>query len=312
MKNFKVSIVLPAFNEQENLPVLVDKLVPILKKYSDYEIILVNDGSTDETFAVMKKLHQQNPQIHYLSFSRNFGHQYALKAGLDYATGDCVISMDADLQHPPELIPQMITEWLDGNDIVYTIRQDKGTESFFKRFTSKSFYKVFNFLTGLRMPQGAADFRLLDKKVVQSLRQMPERTLFLRGLIFWMGFKQKALTYQVQPRHAGKTAYNFKRMLSLAMIGATSFSVKPLRLAIYLGFLVAILGCLFTAYVLYIKLFNGAALSGWASIMCVLLILGGTQLVIMGIVGEYIGMIFMEMKKRPTYIVDKTSLEQKE
>lgn len=312
MKNFKVSIVLPAFNEQENLPVLVDRLTSLLKKYSDYEIILVNDGSTDETLAVMKQLHQQNPQIHYLSFSRNFGHQYALKAGLDYSTGDCVISMDADLQHPPELIPQMIEEWQDGSDIVYTIRQDKGTEPFFKRFTSKSFYAMFNFLTGLKMPQGVADFRLLDKKVVQELRKMPERTLFLRGLIFWMGFRQKAITYQVQPRYAGKSAYNLKRMLSLALAGATSFSIKPLRLAIYLGFFVAILGCLLTAYVLYIKLFNGAALSGWASIMCVLLVLGGTQLVIMGIIGEYIGMAFMEMKKRPTYIVDETSLEQKE
>lgn len=308
MKNFKVSVVVPAFNEQDNLPVLTDKLTGLLQKYPAYEIILVNDGSRDDTLSVMKKLHAQNSYIQYISLSRNFGHQYALKAGLDAATGDCVISMDADLQHPVELIPDMIAQWQAGYDIVYTTRQDKGTESLFKRISSKGFYSVFNFLTGLKMPAGAADFRLLDKKVVQALKNMPEKTLFLRGLIFWMGFKQKAIAYQVAARHAGKSSYNIKRMMSLALAGATSFSIKPLRLAIYLGFFVAILGCLFTAYVLYIKLFGGVSISGWASLMCVLLILGGSQLVIMGIIGEYIGLIFTEMKNRPTYIVDETSL----
>lgn len=309
MKNFKVSVVVPAFNEQENLPVLADKLTALLKQYPVYEIILVNDGSRDDTLQVMKKLHDKNEHIHYVSLSRNFGHQYALKAGLDVATGDCVISMDADMQHPVELIPQMIKDWQNGYDVVYTTRRDTGTEGLFKRTSSKGFYKVFNFLTGLKMPAGAADFRLLDKKVVATLKNMPEKTLFLRGLIFWMGFKQKAVAYQVAPRYAGKSSYNLKRMMSFALAGATSFSVKPLRLAIYLGFFVAILGCLFTAYVLYIKLFGGASISGWASLMCVLLILGGSQLVIMGIIGEYIGLIFTEMKNRPTYIVDETSLK---
>lgn len=309
MKNFKVSVVVPAFNEQENLPVLVDKLTTVLNKYPSYEIILVNDGSRDNTLDVMKKLHAKNEQINYISLSRNFGHQYALKAGLDAASGDCVISMDADLQHPVDLIPEMIKDWQAGFDIVYTTRTDKGTESLFKRASSKGFYKVFNFLTGLKMPAGTADFRLLDKKVVATLKNMPEKTLFLRGLIFWMGFKQKAIAYQVAPRHAGVSSYNLKRMMSLAVAGATSFSIKPLRLAIYLGFVVAILGCLFTAYVLYIKLFGGVSISGWASLMCVLLILGGSQLVIMGIIGEYIGLIFTEMKNRPTYIVDETSLK---
>ena len=310
MKNFKVSVVVPAFNEEGNIPRLANELVNVLKQYKSYEIIFINDGSVDNTLDTIKKLRLYNKNIHYISLSRNFGHQYALKAGLDGATGNFVISMDADLQHPVNLIPTLIQEWQNGYDIVYTVRTDKKTESLFKRSTSKLYYKIFNFLTGLNMPSGTADFRGMDKKAVQVLKNMPEKTLFLRGLVFWMGFKQKALSYQVHPRFTGKSAYTLKKMMSLAMAGATSFSVKPLRIAIYAGFIVAVLGCLFTAYVLYMKLFGGATISGWASIMCVLLILGGSQLFMMGIIGEYIGMIFMEMKKRPNYIVDETSLNQ--
>lgn len=310
MKDFKVSVVVPAYNEEGNIARLADELTNVLKQYNSYEIIFVNDGSIDKTLDAVKKLRIRNNNIHYISLSRNFGHQYALKAGLDKSMGDFVISMDADLQHPAALIPKMIEEWQNGNDIVYTVRKDKKTESLFKRSTSKLYYKVFNFLTGLNMPSGTADFRGMDKKAVEVLKNMPEKTLFLRGLVFWMGFKQKAITYQVHPRFAGKSAYTLQKMFSLALAGATSFSVKPLRVAIYAGFIVAMLGCLFTAYVLYMKLFGGATISGWASIMCVLLILGGSQLFMMGIIGEYIGMIFMEMKKRPSYIIDETSLNQ--
>ncbi len=310
MKNFKVSVVVPAFNEEGNIPRLANELVNVLKQYKSYEIIFINDGSVDNTLDTIKKLRLYNKNIHYISLSRNFGHQYALKAGLDGATGNFVISMDADLQHPVNLIPTLIQEWQNGYDIVYTVRTDKKTESLFKRSTSKLYYKIFNFLTGLNMPSGTADFRGMDKKAVQVIKNMPEKTLFLRGLVFWMGFKQKALSYQVHPRFTGKSAYTLKKMMSLAMAGATSFSVKPLRIAIYAGFIVAVLGCLFTAYVLYMKLFGGATISGWASIMCVLLVLGGSQLFMIGIIGEYIGMIFMEMKKRPNYIVDETSLNQ--
>lgn len=306
---FKVSVVVPAYNEQDNVSVLADELHRILCQYDDYEIIIVNDGSKDNTLDVLKKLHHGNNRLHYISLSRNFGHQYALKAGLDMASGDCVISMDADMQHPPRLIPQMIEEWQIGFDIVYTVRHDSGTEGVFKRLTSRLFYKFFDALTGLKLPTGVADFRLLDRKVVDVLKNMSEKALFLRGIVFWMGYRQRAIDYQVQPRHAGRSSYSLKKMLGLALAGATSFSIKPLRLAIYLGFLTAALGCLFTAYVLYMKLFGGSVITGWASIMCVLLILGGTQLVIMGIIGEYIGRIFIEMKNRPSYIVDETSLK---
>ncbi|MBR5130753.1 MAG: glycosyltransferase [Alphaproteobacteria bacterium] len=311
MEKFKVSVVVPAYNEEGNLTRLVQTLLPILSVYNDYEIILINDGSSDKTIEVMKQLHHDNSRVHYISLSRNFGHQYALKAGLDAAIGDCVISMDADLQHPPRLIPALIDGWQKGYDIVYTTRQDKGTESFFKRFSSEFFYKFFRVLTGLKIPAGAADFRLLDKKVVQTLKNMPEKALFLRGLIYWMGFKQFAISYQVEPRFSGRSSYSLKKMLGLAIAGATSFSIKPLRLAIYLGFIVALLGCLSTAYVLYMKLFAGSVITGWSSLMCVLLILGGSQLFVMGIIGEYIGRIFVEMKNRPNYIIDETSLEQK-
>ena len=305
-----ISVVIPAFNEQDNLPKLIPALVTILKRYGKYEIIIVNDGSSDNTANVAKQLHDENEAIHYISFVRNFGHQYALKAGLDLASGDCVISMDADMQHPVELIPQMISSWKQGNEVVYTVRQETKNETVFKRTTSRLFYKVFNFLTDLKLPQGAADFRLLDRAVVDYVKSLPEKKLFLRGIISWIGFKQHGIPYVPPPRYKGKSSYTFRKMLSLATTGAVSFSLKPLRLAIYLGLILGFLGCLFVGYVLYVKFFNGTAISGWASLMSVLLILGGTQLIVMGIIGEYIGMIFMETKNRPQYIISKTSLKK--
>lgn len=311
-KQFKVAVIVPAFNEQANLAHLTDELVSILKAYPDYEILFVNDGSTDDTLSVLKQLRQKNTHIHYVSFSRNFGHQYALKAGLDYVDGDCVISMDADLQHPPRLIPALVDAWQSGAyDIVSTQRREIKEESWFKRVSSRLFYRFFNFITGLSLSPGAADFRLLDRRVVATLRALPERGLFLRGMISWIGYRQKIIPYTPAPRFAGKSSYTLKRMLALAIVGATSFSSKPLRLAVYLGLSVALLGCLLTAYVLYMRLWNGSVISGWASLMCVVLILGGAQLFVMGIIGEYIGMIFWEAKHRPTYIVAETSLEQK-
>ena len=181
MINFKISVIVPAFNEADNVPVLARELEKVLKAYPDYEIIFVDDGSSDQTLAVLKQLHARNPKMNYLSFSRNFGHQYALKAGLDYASGDCVISMDADMQHPPHLLPALIENWQKDYDIVYTIRQDNASAGWFKRKTSAWFYRLLRFITGLKTPQGAADFRLLDRKVVKALRSAPEKVLFLRG-----------------------------------------------------------------------------------------------------------------------------------
>ncbi len=311
MKQFKISVVVPAFNEEKVLPETVRQLTNVLSAYPDYEIIFVDDGSSDGSLGVLKKAHAADARIHFVALSRNFGHQYALRAGLAAATGDCVISMDADLQHPPRLIPQLIEHWQNGFEVVYTQRHETKKTPFFKRMTSVLFYKFFSFLSGLSLPAGTADFRLLDRKVVNALVQMHERTLFLRGMIFWMGFKQIAVPYRVEPRFAGQSHYTLRKMLSLAFVGATSFSTKPLRLAVYLGLLVTFLGFLFICYVLYMRLFGGGVITGWTSVLSVMLILGGTQLFMMGIIGEYLGLIFMETKNRPAYLVRESSLEEK-
>lgn len=310
MKKYKVSIVIPAFNEAENIGPLLNRLVPVLEKYPDYEIIFVDDGSQDDTIMILDKEHEKNNKINYVSFSRNFGHQYALRAGIDYASGDCVVSMDADLQHPPELIEKMVEEWQAGNDIVYTLRQDTADASLFKKITSGLFYKIFSFFSGLKLPKGAADFRLLDRKVADTISAMKEGNLFMRGMVFWLGFKQKAIPYCAEKRFKGTSSYTLRKMVALALLGATSFSIKPLRVAIYLGLLIAFAGALFTAYVLYLKLFSGSVITGWASLMSVVLILGGVQLFMMGIIGEYVGMIFMETKQRPKYIVQRTTINK--
>ncbi len=311
MKQFKISVVVPAFNEEQVLPETVRRLTDVLSAYPNYEIIFVDDGSSDNTLAVLKKARDADDRIHYVALSRNFGHQYALRAGLAAATGDCVISIDADLQHPPHLIPKLIEQWQNGFEIVYTTRQETAKTPFFKRLTSRLFYRLFSFLSGLNLPAGTADFRLVDRKVADVLVSMRERTLFLRGVIFWMGFKQMAVPYRVEPRFAGQSHYTVRKMLSLALMGATSFSTKPLRLAVYGGLFVTVLGFLFICYVFYMRLFAGGTITGWASVLSVMLILGGTQLFMMGIIGEYIGMIFMETKNRPTYLVRETSLEEK-
>ncbi len=306
----KISVIIPAFNEAENIEPLLKRLLPILEKYEDYEVIFVDDGSQDNSLEILEKCHLENKKVEYVSFSRNFGHQYALRAGIEHASGDCVISMDADLQHPPELLPQMIEEWQKGYDVVYTVRKDTQDAGLFKKITSCLFYKIFSFFSGLRLPEGTADFRLLDKKVCDVLTHMQEGNLFLRGMVFWMGFKQKAIDYEAQKRFKGESSYTLRKMVALAVLGATSFSIKPLRVAIYLGLFIAMLGGLLTTYVLYQKLFGGSVITGWSSLMSVMLVLGGVQLFMMGIIGEYVGMIFMETKHRPKYIVQKTTIRK--
>lgn len=306
MSAFKVSVVVPSFNEEGNVSILAEKLVKILKQYADYEVIYVNDASTDKTLEKLKELHRKNPKIKYLSFSRNFGHQYALKAGIDYATGNCIISMDADLQHPVELIPELISRWQKGNNIVYTVRKESKNQGWLKRKTSNLFYKVMRFMTGVNVPQGAADFRLIDEKVAEVIRNTSEKILFLRGYITWMGFRQEAVEYIPAKRFSGKSSYTLKKMIALAITGITSFGIMPLRLASLLGILVTFLGLIYGIYVLYMKLWGTAYIvTGWTSLLITILLLGGCQLFIMGILGEYIGLIFIETKKRPNYIIEE-------
>ena len=306
MSAFKVSVVVPSFNEEGNVSILAEKLVKILKQYADYEVIYVNDASTDKTLEKLKELHRKNPKIKYLSFSRNFGHQYALKAGIDYATGNCIISMDADLQYPVELIPELISRWQKGNNIVYTVRKESKNQGWLKRKTSNLFYKVMRFMTGVNVPQGAADFRLIDEKVAEVIRNTSEKILFLRGYITWMGFRQEAVEYIPAKRFSGKSSYTLKKMIALAITGITSFGIMPLRLASLLGILVTFLGLIYGIYVLYMKLWGTAYIvTGWTSLLITILLLGGCQLFIMGILGEYIGLIFIETKKRPNYIIEE-------
>lgn len=310
-KEFKVSVIIPAYNEAQSIEELLKQLIPVLKKYPSYEVIFINDGSVDQTQEVIEQASKKNKNIQYLSFSRNFGHQAALRAGLDFASGDCVISMDADLQHPVNVIPQLITKWQNGAEIVNTLRQGNKNQSWLKRKTSNLFYKILGFMTNVPVPKGAADFRLLDKKVVAVLKQSSERNLFLRGYICWMGFKQVYITYQVGKRFAGKSSYTFRKMFMLAWSGITSFGIMPLRLASVLGFLTTVIGFIYACYVLYQKIFNDAFIvSGWASVLISVLIIGGIQLIIIGILGEYLGLIYLESKHRPSYIISQSSINQ--
>ncbi len=301
--NFKTSVIIPVFNEEGNIEILVKKITDILENHFDYELLFIDDGSTDNTLKIIKKLRKQNNKIYYLSFSRNFGHQNALRAGLDFATGDCVISMDGDLQHPPNIIPKLIGKWQEGNDIVYTIRQDNQRLSFFKRKTANIFYNIMNNFSDVKIKKGIADFRLLDRRVVEIIKTFEESNLFLRGMISWLGFRQYGIEYMPDERYHGKTKYTLKKMMKFAIDGITSFSIKPLRISTIFGYIMAAVAFIYGVYAIIIKLFTDRALSGWASVLVGILFIGGIQMIMIGILGEYIGKLFMESKKRPNYII---------
>lgn len=302
-----ISVVIPIMNEEGNVELLSNKLKEVLNVYGDFEVIFVDDGSTDSTLEVIKNLNAKDNRFRYLSFSRNFGHQNALKAGLDFSIGNCVISMDGDMQHPPELIPDLITKWQEGFDIVYTLRQDDPKLSFFKKHTAKLFYKIINILSDVSIEQGSADFRLLDRAVVDVIKGLHESPLFFRGLVRWLGYKQYAISYMPHERFFGKSKYSLSKMFKLAMAGITGFSVKPLHLATKLGILIALFSFIYGLYALYAKFFTDLTIEGWTSLLIIISFLGGIQLITIGILGEYIGKLFMQQKKRPTYIVREKS-----
>ncbi|PKP04974.1 MAG: glycosyltransferase [Bacteroidetes bacterium HGW-Bacteroidetes-6] len=306
----KVSIVVPAFNEELNVTVLYAEVKKNIPEQYDTEFIFVDDGSKDGTLIALKELKEKNPEVFFISFSRNFGHQNALKAGIDHATGDCVISMDADLQHPPAMLPQLLEAWEDGYDVVYTVRNDKGNGTFFKNLTSRMFYRMVNMLSTTRIEPGAADFRLISKQVAQELSRITENYLFIRGLIAWMGFLQKSISYKPGKRHSGKTKYSFSKMVRFAAIGITSFSVKPLRISLIAGFIIALTAMGYGFYAIYAALFTTLALPGWGSLIASVLFIGGIQLMVLGVIGEYLGKMFLESKRRPNYIIKETNLEK--
>lgn len=300
-----ISVIVPTFNESGNIDQLTREVAAILK--TNYEIIFVDDGSSDDSLTRIKNLSKDNGSVKYVSFSRNFGHQAALRAGLAYAKGDAVISMDADLQHPPELIPDLIKKWHDGFDIVYTIRKDANTTSLAKRLTSKWFYKIINFVADLNIEEGAADFRLLDRKVVNVINAQRESDLFMRGYINWIGFNRIGIPYFPGKRFSGQSKYTLSKMLNFASHGITQFSVKPLRLAyIFTGF--AFFLCFLYIMFAIAMAVSGKTIPGWLSIVTLLVFMQGVQFMLLGMIGEYLGRTFMQTKHRPEYIVAETNL----
>ena len=301
----KISIVIPAYNEEGNLMPVYQRIKSVFEKMQGYsfEIIFVNDGSRDNTQSRLEEMALDFPEIKYIEFSRNFGHQPAVKAGMDYADGNAIISMDGDLQHPPELIPQMVQKWEQGYNIVYTIRSYPKEISYFKRKTSDLFYQFLSQISDVDLTNGGgSDFRLIDASVAQVMKNLKEDDLFLRGLTSWMGFKQTGIEFVAGERFSGQSSYDLKKMLKFAFTGITSFSVKPLYLATYLGFIFSSLSLLYIPYVLYAFL-TKTEISGWASLIMTIVFFGGVQLIILRILGIYLGKIFKQVKGRPNYII---------
>ncbi|MDQ2873010.1 MAG: glycosyltransferase family 2 protein [Candidatus Eremiobacteraeota bacterium] len=304
-----LSIVVPLFNEEGNVPLLVERIFGILDRLPGrptYEVILVNDGSRDGTLSEIRTEMERRPGIAVLNLSRNFGHQLAATAGLDFARGQAVVLMDGDLQDPPELIEQFYERWRAGNDVVYAVRRSRKGESGFKVLTARIFYRTIKRLTNVSIPVDTGDFRLMSRRVIEALKDSRERHRFLRGMVSWVGFNQTGVEYDRDERHAGVTKYPFSKMLSFAIDGITSFSDIPLRFATYLGFTVSTIAFLYAIFIIAFKLFSlrpPAYTPGWASTTVVVLFLGGVQLIGIGILGEYIGRIYEEVKARPLYII---------
>lgn len=302
-----LSIVIPCFNEEDVITSTVNRLRAFCATVKDVrvELIFVDDGSQDDTRARLKSFGTEDPRIRIIGFARNFGHQVAVTAGIDAARGDAVVLIDADLQDPPEVIHGMLTLWREGYDVVYGTRTDRPGESLFKRVTARLFYRVLSRLSDVPIPLDTGDFRLMDRRVADTLRAMPERDRFIRGMVSWVGFRQTALPYQRAERLAGESKYPLRRMLRFATDGILSFSTKPLQISIALGMFAAFLSVLGVLYALYMRLFTHIWVEGWTALMIAILFLGGTQLISVGILGEYIGRIYAEIKQRPLYIVQE-------
>jgi len=304
----KISIVVPVYNEEETLQKsyeIIKKTIDEIKNY-ECEIIFINDGSKDNTLEILENIAGENKNVKIISFSRNFGHQAAVTAGIKDVTGDCVVIIDADLQDPPELIPDMLKLWEDGNEVIYGKRKTRKGESAFKLLSAKMFYKILNALSDVEIPKDTGDFRLVDRKVVDVINQMPEHNKFLRGLFSWVGFKQIPYEYERKERYAGKTKYPLKKMWKLATDGIISFSTKPLKLVGGLGIITIILSIGILIYSLLSYIFKLNQLTpGWTSIMVAITLFSGVQLLSIWIISEYISRIYDETRNRPQYIIDK-------
>ena len=306
--NNKISLLIAAYNEEASLPTLHSRLSESIKACdARFEILYVDDGSTDATWPALEKIADADDRVVLIRLSRNFGKEAALTAGLDHVTADChaLIVLDADGQDPPELIPDFIAKWREGFDVVYGTRSDRQGESWLKRATSSAFYRVINSLSNISIPADTGDFRLLSRNVLDALSQMGERQRFMKGLFAWVGYKQTPLHYTRQARIAGATKFNYWRLWNLALEGITSFSTAPLRLATYIGLVTAVFAFAYGLWIIAKTLLWGDAVQGWPSMMTVILLLGGMQLMALGMIGEYLGRLYMETKQRPLYLVAK-------
>jgi polyisoprenyl-phosphate glycosyltransferase len=310
----KYSIVVPVYNEEEVIHETYRRLTEVMRSTKEaYELLFVNDGSRDQTAEIIKEYSEQDPAVVLLDFARNFGHQIAITAGMDYARGEAVVVIDADLQDPPELILEMIEKWKQGFDVVYAKRTKRKGETYFKKQTAAMFYRFLRAMTDIDIPLDTGDFRLLDRKVCNQMNSIQEKNRFVRGLVSWVGFKQTAVEYERDERLAGESKYPLKKMLKLSMDGITSFSYKPLKLASYAGVTLSGIGFIYLLVVMYLKLFTDSTITGWSSLIVIQLFFSGIILIILGMIGEYIGRIYDETKNRPLYIVrEKYQLETRE
>ncbi len=300
----KVSFVVPVFNEEENIHEFHRRLTKVMAPLPyDYEILFIDDGSKDHTSQLVRELADKDPHVQGYVFSRNFGHQLALTCGLDQATGDAVISMDGDLQHPPEMIPQLLEKWEQGYEIVQTVRKATEDATWFKNITSRLYYKLINSMSEVRITPGGSDFRLMDRKAVDALDRFRERARFIRGMVNNLGFRTTTIEFVAPPRFAGHSKFSLKKMLRFALDGITAFSRVPLRLALYVGCVAGVCSLLLLIHVIYVKYVEQDAVPGWTTLACAEFFLGGVELIGIGIVGEYVGRIFDEVKQRPLYII---------
>ncbi len=302
-----ISVVAPAYNESENVYPFYDRMKVVLEQITnDWEIVCVNDGSKDDTIEKLISLNQKDKRVKIVDLSRNFGKEVALTAGLDYAKGHAIIPIDIDLQDPPEIIKDMVDLWRQGNDVVYATRTKREGESAIKKATAFLFYKLINKMTRINIPQNTGDFRLIDRRVLNSLKELKETHRFMKGLFSWVGYKQISLPYVREPRFAGITKFNYWKLWNFAIEGITSFSIVPLQLATYLGFAVSIIAGLYALEIIYQTLIRGSDVPGYPSLMVTVLFFGGIQLITIGIIGEYVGRIYNEVKSRPLYLINRT------
>ncbi|MED4826655.1 glycosyltransferase family 2 protein [Bacillus atrophaeus] len=306
-RHIQCSIVVPVYNEELVIQETYQRLKEVMDRTKEnYELLFINDGSCDRSVEILREHSLIDPRVKVIDFSRNFGHQIAITAGMDYAQGNAIVVIDADLQDPPELILDMIEKWKEGYNVVYAVRTKRKGETFFKKQTAAMFYRLLRSMTDIDIPIDTGDFRLLDRKVCNEMKKLKEKNPFVRGLVSWIGFKQTAVEYERDERLAGETKYPLKKMLKLSMDGITTFSHKPLKLASFAGILMSGAGFLYMLIVLYMKLFTDSTITGWSSLIVIQVLFSGIVLLMLGMIGEYIGRIYDEAKDRPLYIVQKS------